>query len=73
MASREILEEVMMDQGLNDAKQTSEFFNLGSTLVTVHLQVYLIVHEFFYVLIVSVIKISVFQKPRPLLRCPLLY
>ena len=52
MASREILEEVMMDQGLNDAKQTSEFFNLGSTLVTVYLQVYLLVHETLSVLIV---------------------
>ena len=42
MASREILEEVMMDQGLNDAKQTSEFFNLGITLATVYFQVYLL-------------------------------
>ena len=64
MASREILEEVMMDQGLNDAKQLSEFFNLGSTLVTVDLQVYLLVHENVNVLILSVIKIVCFSEMR---------
>jgi hypothetical protein len=46
------VEEVMMDQGLNDAKQTSEFFNLWSKLVLVYLQVYLLVHENLAVLIV---------------------
>ena len=46
------VEEVMMDQGLNDAKQTSEFVNLGSKLVIVYLQVYLLVLENLAVLIV---------------------
>ena len=74
MASREILEEVMMDQGLNDAKQLSEFFNLGSTLVTVDLQVYLLVHENVNVLILSVIKIVCFSETKTSeMRCPFLY